>query len=471
MQFDSLSFLIFGIIVLFLYNIFPNWRLQKKILLISSYLFYAAWSPPLIALVWVSTISDYVLAQKIQESGSMQKKKLLLLLSLCINLGLLSYFKYAGFIMENFQVFTTYLGFHFLPPELDLILPIGISFYTFQTISYSIDVFRGKIEASKSFLDFALYVTFFPQLVAGPIVRCAQFLPQCKIRKVSEFDILMKGVSYFIIGIFAKTVLSDSILAPVVDQVFASPLEYGFIDCWLAVFSFSAQIYFDFAGYSLCAIGIALWFGFNLPINFNSPYAASGFSNFWTRWHISLSSWIKDYLYISLGGNRHGRVKTLLNLAITMFLAGLWHGAAWTYVIWGWLHGLFLIIDHLLKKYWPTDKQNFRYIEPLVVLSTFFFVTVAWVPFRAKGIGNLFEMVEALVQIDDRILLPISELTSTLFVITAMIAGHWFSRQKSLDEIIASMRPSAFTILIASLIIAVFLSSTGDTRAFIYFQF
>ena len=245
---------------------------------------------------------------------------------------MLGFFKYGGFLLANFRRGLALLGVDYVPPEMDIFLPIGISFYTFQTLSYTIDVYRGHTRPWPSFLDFAMFVTFFPQLVAGPIVRAAEFLPQCVTPKRANAHQLGWGASLLVLGIFEKVVLADGVMAPVVDTVYGSVREAGFFSAWVGTLAFGSQIFFDFAGYSTCAIGAGLSLGFVLPDNFRFPYAAVGISDFWTRWHISLSSWLRDYLYIPLGGNRQGLVRTQANLMVTMLLGGLWHGAAWRFV-------------------------------------------------------------------------------------------------------------------------------------------
>jgi alginate O-acetyltransferase complex protein AlgI len=470
MQFDSFLFLIFFIGVLSLYYLLPSWRLQKLLLLLSSYLFYAAWSPPLVILIWASTLADFYLAGKIHQTTSLVSRKILLITSLVANLGLLGYFKYAQFLMDSFKEVIAPLGITYIPPELDIILPIGISFYTFQTLSYTIDIYRGNLKPANSFLDFALYVTFFPQLVAGPIVRASHFLPQCLQPKRATAEAFFWGLSLFIFGLFAKLVLADLTLAPVVDQVYSDPKGFGWYDSWLAVFAFSGQIYFDFAGYSLCAIGSAMCFGFHLPDNFRAPYAALGFSDFWGRWHISLSGWLRDYLYVSLGGNRRGASRTLINLGATMFLGGLWHGAAWTFVIWGWLHGLFLVGEH-------TVRRTFGSLPPhpmtrmVLMLGTFLAISLAWIPFRAQNIKALQEMTAGLFRTDFVNKLPASATASVLIVVVSMLLGHIWIRETTLEEAISRVPPLVRATVFGALLVSIVLSSTGDSRAFIYFQF
>ena len=350
MLFNSPTFLAFFLVVLAVHYSPLEWTPKKGFLLLASYLFYAAWNPPFVALIWLSTVVDWYAAKWMFASSSPTLRRGLLILSLTTNLGLLGFFKYSGFVLENFVAVAQLGGVIFTPVDLGVLLPIGISFYTFQTLSYTIDVYRGQLEPADSPLDFALFVTFFPQLVAGPIVRASQFLPQLVEEKRATSAQMGWGFSLFTLGLFEKVVLADSWMAPAADVVYdAAPLA-GAMDAWVGTLAFSAQIFFDFAGYSTCAIGIALCLGFALPDNFRYPYAAIGFSDFWSRWHISLSSWLRDYLYIPLGGNRRGRRRTYINLGLTMLLGGLWHGAAWRFVVWGGLHGAYLGIERWLGK-------------------------------------------------------------------------------------------------------------------------
>jgi alginate O-acetyltransferase complex protein AlgI len=326
---------------------FP-WRVKKSNLLVASYLFYAAWNPPFVALLWLSTVLDWWVAKRLYVTESESRRRALLLVSVVVNLGLLGYYKYGGFVLENFTEGMRLVGMEYQPASWDIVLPVGISFYTFQTMAYSLDVYLRRAKPAESFLDFALFVTFFPQLVAGPIVRPTDLIPQFATPRVATRCQLGWGLMLMTLGLFQKVVVADGLLAPVSDAVFGAPQTPQTLDAWLGTLAFSGQIFCDFAGYTTTAIGIALTFGFSLPDNFRYPYAAIGFSDFWRRWHISLSSWLRDYLYVPLGGNRKGTGRTYINLMLTMLLGGLWHGAAWTFVIWGGLHGIYLMAERFL---------------------------------------------------------------------------------------------------------------------------
>ena len=294
MLFNSYTFVLFFGVVLCLHNLRLPWRAKKFNLLLASYLFYAAWNPPFVVLLWISTLVDWFVAKRMHRAASPVVRRALLMVSLAVNLGLLGFFKYSGFLIENFRAVLQLVSIEFVPPRMDIILPVGISFYTFQTLSYTLDIYFGKTRPWHSFLDYALYVTFFPQLVAGPIVRAVHFLPQCPEPRRATRDELGWGLTLMLIGLFQKVVVADGLLAPVAEAVYDTKVVATPASAWLGTLAFAGQIFCDFAGYSTCAIGAALCLGFRLPRNFHYPYAAIGFSDFWRRWHISLSSWLRD---------------------------------------------------------------------------------------------------------------------------------------------------------------------------------
>jgi len=307
MQFDTFTFIIFFALVLAVYNGLRAWNARKNFLLFASYAFYSAWNPPFLLLLLGSTTLDWWIARRIAAAAEPRARKRWITATLLVNLGVLSCFKYNRFLLDNFAALLGVFGVHYVPTRLDIVLPIGISFYTFHSLSYCIDIYRGKIAPTRSWRDYALYVAFFPQLVAGPITRFTQMREQIETPRGSTRDGLGLGCALLILGLFEKSVLADSIFAPVADAFFNAVKDGGSGAAWSGVIAFSGQIFCDFAGYSTCAIGTALALGFVLPTNFRNPYAAIGFSDFWRRWHISLSSWLRDYLYISLGGSRRGR--------------------------------------------------------------------------------------------------------------------------------------------------------------------
>lgn len=473
MQFNSLTFVVFFAIVVAAYIPLQSWSLRKAVLVLASYLFYAAWNPLYVVLLWISTVADWHLAKRIAATGDRHRRKLLLGASLTINLGLLGYFKYGQFLLDNSIAALAALGIDYAPPSLSIVLPVGISFYTFQTLSYTLDVYRGKLQPRYGLTDFALFVAFFPQLVAGPIVRASHFLPQCvKPKRFSDASFGW-GVSLMIFGLFAKIVLADSVLAPVADEVFAQPAAVGTFETWLGVFAFSGQIFFDFSGYSTCAIGAALCLGFALPDNFRAPYAALGFSDFWRRWHISLSEWLRDYLYISLGGNRHGHLRTLINLVTTMFLGGLWHGASWMFVIWGLLHGLYLVVEHAIRSMFEGRSLPAASLSRTGVgLLTFVIVSATWVFFRARDMATATTMLETMFSLRETVTVVFAEqLPALLLVLVGLVAWHWLTREQTLEELFTKLPGGLRALVIAAALFGIIYHDGGVEDAFIYFQF
>ena len=367
MLFTTIDFIIFFIVVCTTIIIIKNRKFQHIFLLLVSYFFFYYSSNYLIILLIASTILDFYVGKAIWKTTDIVKKKILLIISLSANLGLLGVFKYADFAILQFNFLGEQFNLANEIPFLNLALPIGISFYTFQTISYTVDIYRGKIQPSKSFKEFALFVAFFPQLVAGPIVRASEFLPQLRekievgrgnLKQIIIHNSNLKlGITIMAFGFLKKMFFADNI-APLVNDVFNYPIGYESFTIILGAIGFGMQIYGDFSGYSDIAIGAALILGFKLPANFNKPYFATSPSDFWNRWHISLSTWLRDYLYIPLGGNRTSNVRTYLNLATVMFLGGLWHGASWNFVMWGMLHGAYLAIHKLIMDKFPHLKKK-----------------------------------------------------------------------------------------------------------------
>ena len=478
MPFDSFSFLLFFISVLLLDRLAWPTAARKPILLIASWIFYAGWNPLFLPMLIATSTLDWWLGRKLMAASKVAKNRWLLL-SLLSNLGVLAFFKYRFFIASNLDaVFGTGLlsGLQ-SPGAASWVLPVGISFYTFQSLSYCIDAYRGQLpEKPVSWLDFSLYVAFFPQLVAGPIVRFGDFYPQLARNPRADAAQLGTGVALIIIGLFLKVVGADSVFAPSTDVLFASTATHDFSSAWLAAMAFTGQIFCDFAGYSLCAIGAARALGFWLPENFNAPYSAIGFSDFWRRWHISLSSWLRDYLYIPLGGNRFGALRTYVALSLTMLLGGLWHGAAWTFVAWGALHGLYLVLERLFG---PMLKRQYAQ-QPWPVatlmrgaawLLTLLLVMFAWVWFRATDSAQAIAICTQMIlpnsfQISD--LSAESKLMACGFLV--LIALQLAQRRFQLLARIQTLPPIILGLLLGLLLSAIVLSP-GNARAFIYFQF
>ena len=473
MLFNSLTFAVFLTLTLLLYRLLPGWGARRNLLLAASYAFYGAWSPPFVLLLAFSTVLDWLLARRMGREPDARRRHRWLLLSLLANLGLLGYFKYGGFLQENCRALLQGLGIDYAPPQWSIVLPVGISFYTFQTLSYTIDVYRRRIEPEPSLRDFALFVSFFPQLVAGPIVRAADFLPQIKVPKVIEPRLLAWGGTLLVIGLFLKTVIADAILAPVVDDVYAHAAGAARFDAITAVLAFSGQIYADFAGYSTCAIGAALCFGFVLPENFRFPYAATGFSDFWRRWHISLSTWLRDYLYVPLGGRSSSFSRRARNLLLTMGLGGLWHGASWMFVLWGLLHGSYLVIEHAVRARWREPLQRWArpWTLPLLALATFILVSLTWIPFRAADGATALALWTALWTGPGDSALAFNQSAGVWLVMGGILLGGWFAREHSLEALHDALSRPARVLLMALMAASIVLVSGGDERAFLYFQF
>jgi D-alanyl-lipoteichoic acid acyltransferase DltB (MBOAT superfamily) len=406
---------------------------------------------------------------------------------------MLCFFKYGGFLLENFVTLMNAVGVDFHPAKPNIILPAGISFYTFTTLCYTIDMYKKKSKPVKSMLDFSLFVTFFPHLVAGPIVRPPQLVPQFETPRQATRRQLMEGLFLLSLGLFMKVVLADSMLSSTANTVFNSPGKLPALDAWMGVLAFSGQIFFDFAGYSTCAIGAALCLGFILPQNFLYPYAAIGFSDFWRRWHITLSAWLRDYLYIPLGGNRKGKIRTYFNLMITMLLGGLWHGANWTFVVWGGLHGFYLwmekaIMDLRQKKFKPVTaaatadvnvlvpvKESFkpRNIKNFsIALFTFFLVNVTWVFFRSSTFTKAWDVLRSMFGFSGHsdALLPTLSILKVSIIITFMVIAHWLMRNTKVLDLIPKI--SWWVVgMIWALLVILLIWSQESSSSFIYFQF
>lgn len=492
MVFNSLTFVVFFAIMLVLHNLPLTWKVKKVNLLLASYLFYAAWNPPFILLLWLSTVIDFFVGKALYTQQNPIRKKGLLVVSLIGNLGMLCFFKYGTFILENFVHLTNALGLDFHPAKPTIILPAGISFYTFTTLCYTIDMYKKRSEPVKSLLDFSLFVTFFPHLVAGPIVRPEQLVPQFETPRKANQTQLLKGLFLLTLGLFMKVVLADGMLALPADTVFGSAAPLATLDAWMGVLAFSGQIFFDFAGYSTCAIAVAMCLGFVLPENFKYPYAAAGFSDFWRRWHITLSAWLRDYLYIPLGGNRNGKIRTYINLMITMLLGGLWHGANWTFVVWGGLHGLFLAVEKMIqdfrKKSEPamTRKRSlvlqgvsgtqlvnfFSSSKLLPVLLTFFLVNVTWVFFRSPDFTTAWRILVSMFTSvkGGAVLLSSLTIIKVGVIISLMLVCHWLMRNRKILPLTTKVSWWALGITWAAMIILLCISQES-TNSFIYFQF
>lgn len=490
--FTQFYFWAFFAVVLFYYDfIYKKQKAKSTYLLLVSLFFYYKSSGFYFLLLIFSTFTDFVLAQLIYHSKSKNYRKIFLVTSICVNLMLLGYFKYYHFLIDSINNLfdTSFEATNFVAMFKNYItgksddigsifLPVGISFYTFQTISYTADVYRGKLKPLDNIIDFGFYVSFFPQLVAGPIVRAAGFIPQIHQRySVSKQEV---NYSIFLIinGIVKKMLISDYLSVNFVDSVFKTPEAFTGFENLLSVYGYAIQIYCDFSGYTDIAIGVALLLGFRLPINFNSPYKATTITDFWKRWHISLSSWLKDYLYIPLGGNRKGKWRTYINLVITMLLGGLWHGAHGRFIIWGGIHGVGLIIHKAWLKISPFKSVNNIILTGfgrfLSLLITFHFVCLAWIFFRAESNESAWLMIEKILTMEFSIIPEI--LSSYFFVVFIMLIGfslHYLpTKFKNLYKGIFMNLPLLVkSIVIAILVLIIYQTKSSDVQPFIYFQF
>ena len=490
MVFNSYTFIAFFIVMLLLHNMPFSWKTKKINLLIASYIFYAAWNPPFILLLWLSTVVDFFVGRALYNQENKYKRRLLLVVSLIGNLGMLCFFKYGGFLLENFTHLVNALGANYHPAKPNIILPAGISFYTFTTLCYTIDMYKRKSKPVKSMLDFSLFVTFFPHLVAGPIVRPPQLVPQFETARKTTQKQLLQGLFLVSLGLFMKVVLADSMLSGSANEVFNSHDRLSTLDAWMGVLAFSGQIFLDFAGYSTCAIGVASCLGFVLPENFLYPYAAIGFSDFWRRWHITLSSWLRDYLYIPLGGNRHGKFRTYISLMITMLLGGLWHGANWTFVVWGALHGFYLWIEKFIKDVRKvplplavtaegikeghgTDLiRSKTFANFMLAMVTFFFINVTWVFFRAPDFTSAWRMLTSMFSPvkDGAVLLTTLSIIKVSVIIVLMVSFHWVMRNTRVLNVTEKI-PWWLLGMIWSVLLLLLIWSEESSSSFIYFQF
>ena len=446
--------------------------------LLASYVFYGFWDWRFLVLIWVSTLTDYYIGLHMAgtDQKHKRKRKRLLWASLTVNLGFLAFFKYFNFFIDSFSSLMHSIGLPANDLSLNIILPVGISFYTFQTLSYTLDVYWGKLKPETNLRNFATFVAFFPQLVAGPIIRASHFLPE--LRKPHRFSWLefLPGLGQVLVGYFKKVVVADS-LAVLADKVFDSPELYSPAMLILGVLFYAFQIYCDFSGYSDIAIGLARMLGYSFPPNFNVPYISKSFSEFWTRWHISLSSWLRDYLYIPLGGNRKGATRTYINLMLTMLLGGLWHGANWTFVFWGLLHGLYLVIQRLLT----LVGQHMGWLRRIPkglrsgvsVVVVFSFTCLAWVFFRAPDFATAMTVLQGIFDIDALSTTAIRHLfwiIKGLIVIVLLVTGeiiyHYVPVKKT-----AARYPIITMLVYAALVLAIILLGTFNENQFIYFQF
>ncbi len=471
MLFNSYEFLfIFFPIVFVVYHFGLKRTWKVPFLLLASYYFYGHWNYKFLPLLLFSTFVDYFVGIKIEKTDDKKKQKGLLYLSLLMNLGVLGFFKYSNFFIDNLNMVLDHFDIHRFDNIPDVVLPVGISFYTFQSLSYTIDLYRSHSRAYHRFTPFAAYVALFPQLIAGPIIRHTELVEQLDESAGKRITLknINRGLTFFIIGLAKKILIADTI-AKAIDPVISMMDIATTLEAWMCAFGYTLQLYFDFSGYSDMAIGLGLLLGVQFPQNFNSPYKSYSITDFWRRWHITLSSWLRDYLYISLGGNRKGHKRTYLNLFLTMLLGGLWHGAAWTYVIWGAFHGGLLAVE----RFFNWDEKSSSMVKHRVrVAITFFVVIIGWVIFRAETIDLMTSWLE-------KLFIPHGPLSYNHFVARnrdrfafACVIGTWiiFNRPNTteIDERDHWPRIKAIGLVLLFILSILFL---GNDSPFLYFQF
>ena len=480
MIFNSIDFAIFLPIVFVVYWWIKNLKRQNLLVLFASYLFYGWWDWRFLFLIIFSTIVDYYVGVGLSNTENKNRRKILLWISITVNLGFLVFFKYFNFFAESFTDAFTFLGYHIESSRLNIILPVGISFYTFQTMSYSIDVYKKKLEPTKNFVAFAAFVSFFPQLVAGPIERATRLLPQFYKKRIFDYSKAIDGLRQVLWGIFKKVVIADN-CAEFANQIFNNSANMDGSTLVLGALFFTFQIYGDFSGYSDIAIGTSRLFGFDLKKNFAFPYFSRDIAEFWRRWHISLSSWFKDYLYIPLGGSRGGLYRTIRNTFIIFLVSGFWHGANWTFIVWGGLNAIYCLPLLLRNK----NRANIEIVaygkrlpslkESYQILRTFAMTTVAWIFFRANSIEHALNYILGIFSVS-LFSVPVfsgrGKALTVLVIIIVFLLVEWRGRANNHAlEAIGVQWKSAYRIAFYYLVILAVFYYGGSQQDFIYFQF
>ncbi len=468
MNFNSIQFLVFFPAVVFLYSIcFRKDRLRLCLLLVASYVFYMSWNWKYASLILFSTLVDYLLGLRMDREARERVRRGLLVLSLCMNFGLLGFFKYHNFFVDSVGDLFRLAGLQVEMGSLrhSFLLPEGISFYTFQSLSYTIDVYRRRTQVEPDFVRFALYVAFFPQLVAGPIIRANEFLPQLRREPDVSRERIHTGLALMFRGLFKKVVLADLLAGLGVDAVFANPGEFSSLTLLLAIYGYSFQIYNDFSGYSDVAIGAARFLGFNIPANFNRPYLSQNMREFWTRWHISLSTWLRDYLYIPLGGGHRAPGRVVFNLMTTMVLGGLWHGAAINFVLWGLWHGILLVLSRGISKS-PAQASVFQTLWRRA--ACFHLVGVSWLLFRISSFSSLVAYVRGLLRFTGDL-----QVSWAFILVLGIAAGAHFTPKGFFDRVMERFAGAPVLVQAAGYagLLMLFSGLSFGAPAFIYFQF
>jgi len=460
--FTSLHWAIFLLGAFIVYHLIPRQH-RRWMMLVASVYFYASWNARFLALIGLQILVDWCCGQALSRTRATSRRKWIVAISIVVNLSSLCVFKYYGFFARSLAA----LGIH-LPP-VELTLPLGISFYTFESMSYTIDVYRERLKPVKSPLHLALFVTWFPHLIAGPIIRPSEFVPQLSSQRDVTRERFVSGLSLMMIGYGKKLLIADW-LAKVVEPVFATPSAYTSLELLVAVYAYAFQIYCDFSAYTDIARGASRWFGIELPENFDAPYLALSITDFWRRWHMTLSHWLRDYLYIPLGGNRRGPARTYVNLFLTMLLGGLWHGASWTFVVWGGLHGLYLAVERLLGVRVSESRTLLGRVGRRVL--TFHLVCLAWIFFRARTFGAAFEILRGIGT--SAFVFARPHLFSMLGAV-CLIAFYWSCtplrrRVEAFDAGEGWGKQVGFAVAVGACLLGLMVLG-ASTSAFIYFQF
>ncbi|MTE26535.1 MBOAT family O-acyltransferase [Winogradskyella ouciana] len=478
MLFNSFEYLWFlpTVFLLYWFVFNKNLKLQNLFLLIVSYIFYGWWDWRFLTLIAFSSLVDYNIGLLLANAKFKHRRKLLLAISIMVNLGLLGYFKYCNFFIENFVDMFNAFGINLQVSTLRIILPVGISFYTFQTMSYTIDVYRGKLKPTNNAIQFFAYVSFFPQLVAGPIERAVNLLPQFEKKRQFNYEKASDGVRQIIWGLFKKVVIADN-CAVYVNQIFDSPADHNGLTLALGAVLFAFQIYGDFSGYSDIAIGTAKLFGFDLMKNFATPYFSRDIAEFWRRWHISLSTWFRDYLYIPLGGSRGGMWMKVRNTFIIFLVSGFWHGANWTFIIWGFLNALYflpLLFRNKNRQYIEVVASSSylpSFKELMLIIKTFILTTLAWVFFRADTLSLAVEYIVSIFNHDNGFIGPI-QFMRLLPILLLFIVFDWMHRNQTESLICSHEYKVLNTIWVLSVVILIlWLGNFFNPQEFIYFDF
>jgi alginate O-acetyltransferase complex protein AlgI len=471
--FNSGFFLLLFPIFLIVYFLLAKTHRAKLtfVTLFSLYFYYKSSGIYFLILIG-STVVDYTLANLMFNASTQSRKKALLIISLIANLGLLGYFKYTNFL---FEIFTNLSGGEFVP--MDIFMPVGVSFFTFQSLSYTIDIYRGNLNPVGNIFDYAFFVSFFPQLVAGPIVRASEFIPQIYQPTLVTKEMFGRAVFLILTGLFKKAVISNYISLNFVDRIFDAPTLYTGLENLFGVYGYALQIYCDFSGYSDMAIGIALLLGFQFCLNFDSPYQSKNITEFWRRWHMSLSTWLRDYLYFSLGGNRKGKFRTYVNLMLTMLLGGLWHGASFRFILWGGLHGAALAIHKAFSSLslWPLPTTWSGPLNVLGLLFTFHFVCFCWIFFRAPDMATAGQVISQIFAHFSPQVFP-EFVAGYKIVLLLMVVGYGLhfvpkSIEVKAEQAVTNMPLAVKTFLLIGMIVLVIQTKSAGIQPFIYFQF